>query len=83
MRVEAERRAKIADEVSKYHSMIQSKIMRHIILQEHMQGLECKVKLNLAEDGFVIHVQRVSGDPLLCRQAEAAIPKIKALTHFP
>jgi colicin import membrane protein len=67
------------DEIDRFKVMIQSKIERNLTVQEDMRGKKCVIHLDLAEDGFVINVKRVSGNMVLCRQAEAAVHKSKTL----
>lgn len=67
------------DEIDRFKVMIQSKIQRNLTVQEDMRGKKCVIHLDLAEDGFVINVKRVSGNMVLCRQAEAAVHKSRTL----
>lgn len=73
------RQQQMMDEISRYRSLIQATIQRHLIVQEGMRGKSCVVNIRLAEDGFVTQVQRISGDPVVCRQTETAIYKSKRL----
>tara|TARA_B100001094_G_C18187632_1_gene804918 strand:+ start:599 stop:1525 length:927 start_codon:yes stop_codon:yes gene_type:complete len=74
---------KVKAEISRYRAMIQSTIKRNLILQESMRGKECVVQLDLAEDGFVTRIKRLSGNAVVCRQAEAAIHKSRRLPVSP
>ncbi|MEZ9139928.1 MULTISPECIES: cell envelope integrity protein TolA [unclassified Shewanella] len=71
--VSAARSRQVVSEVNKYTAMITSAIQRRLIVDESMRGKSCVVNVRLAKDGFVTSSKTVSGDPVVCRAAKAAI----------
>ncbi|MBY5991955.1 cell envelope integrity protein TolA [Ferrimonas balearica] len=69
----AARQQQVLSEVDRYSVLIQQAIKRNLREDRSMRGKECRVRLSLAPDGFVISQRVVSGDPQVCRATEAAI----------
>lgn len=75
----AARTRQVQSEVAKYQSLITATIQRNLISDPSMQGKQCVVNIRLASSGFVISVNRVSGDPGVCKATENAVLKAGTL----
>ncbi|MBY5920044.1 cell envelope integrity protein TolA [Ferrimonas balearica] len=69
----AVRQQQVLSEVDRYSVLIQQAIKRNLREDRSMRGKECRVRLMLAPDGFVISQSVISGDAQVCRATEAAI----------
>ncbi|UAA37320.1 cell envelope integrity protein TolA [Paraneptunicella aestuarii] len=69
------RQKQVLSEVGKYQALIRSAITRNLIVDEQTRTKECRLNLKLASNGLVMSVKVLSGDPVLCRSAEAAVYK--------
>ncbi|QFU23171.1 cell envelope integrity protein TolA [Shewanella eurypsychrophilus] len=69
------RNKQVMNEVQRYTSMIRATIQRNLVVDESMRGKTCRVFVRLATDGFVTGTKILSGDPVVCRAAKAAINK--------
>lgn len=63
----------IMTEVEKYQALVQSKVQQYLQTDGGFIGETCLVNVQLASDGLVLKVSAVSGNPALCRIAEAAV----------
>lgn len=70
---------RVMSEVEKYMALVQSKIKRNLTTGSGFVGKSCFVNVRLANDGLVLQAQAKSGDPALCRLAEAAVIKAETL----
>lgn len=75
----AARARQIQSELGKYTNLIKATIQRNLISDPSMQGKQCVVNIRLASSGFVISVNRVSGDPGVCKATENAVLKAGTL----
>ncbi len=75
----AARSRQIQSELGKYTNLIKATIQRNLISDPSMQGKQCVVNIRLASSGFVISVNRVSGDPGVCKATENAVLKAGTL----
>jgi colicin import membrane protein len=69
----------VQSEISRYTNLITATIQRNLIADTSMQGKQCVVNIRLASSGFVISVNRVSGDPGVCKATENAVLKAGTL----
>ncbi|WP_241970245.1 cell envelope integrity protein TolA [Pseudidiomarina aquimaris] len=75
----AARSRQVQSELGKYTNLIKATIQRNLISDPSMQGKQCVVNIRLASSGFVISVNRVSGDPGVCKATENAVLKAGTL----
>lgn len=74
------RSQQVMTEVDKYSALIIQAIERNFIQDEAlMRGKSCKLKIKLASSGFVINVQAVQGDKIVCQEAIKAVNKAGTL----
>lgn len=74
------RSQQVMSEVDKYGALISQAIERNFISDEStMRGKSCKLKIRLASSGFVINVQAVEGDKVVCQEAIKAVNKAGTL----
>lgn len=69
----AARQQQVLSEVERYSVLIRQVIQRNLRTDTSMRGKQCRVRINLAPDGFVFNSQVLSGDPGVCRATQAAI----------
>ncbi len=62
-------------EITRYTELIKSKIKNNWITAPAMKGKSCTLAIRLAPDGFVLSVNRVSGDLKVCDSAKRATLK--------
>ncbi|GAA5188511.1 cell envelope integrity protein TolA [Ferrimonas gelatinilytica] len=74
------RQRQVLSEVDRYSILIRQAIKRHLRTDSNMRGKQCRVRLNLAPDGFVFNYRVLGGDTAVCRATEAAI---KAAGNLP
>lgn len=75
----AARSRQVQSELGKYTNLIKATIQRNLISDPSMKGKQCVVNIRLASSGFVISVNRVSGDPGVCKATENAVLKAGTL----
>lgn len=74
------RSQQVMSEVDKYSALIIQAIQRNFIQDEAtMRNKSCKLKIKLASSGFVISVNGVSGDKVVCQEAVKAVNKAATL----
>ncbi|RUO61953.1 protein TolA [Pseudidiomarina insulisalsae] len=75
----AARSRQVQSELGKYTNLIKATIQRNLIADPSMQGKSCTVNIRLAPSGFVISVNRISGDAGVCKATENAVLKAGTL----
>lgn len=70
---------RIMSEVEKYRALVYSKVSRNLDTDGGFIGEYCSVSVKLAPDGLVLLAKAQSGNPALCRIAEAAVLKAGTL----
>ncbi|WP_371373128.1 cell envelope integrity protein TolA [Thalassotalea aquiviva] len=74
------RSQQVMTEVEKYSALITQAIERNFIQDEStMRGKSCQLKIKLASNGFVINVQAIQGDQVVCQEAMKAVNKAGTL----
>ena len=73
------RNKQVMGELAKYQSLIRNVVQRNLIIDDIQRKKECRLNLKLASNGLVMSVKTLSGDPNLCRSAEAAVLKAGTL----